>query len=150
MSIFDQVSEQMKDAMRAKDKERLSGLKGIRAAFIEASKEDGVTEVSDDMAIGILRRLAKQRKESISAYQDGGRDDLVAQETAELGVIESFLPSLADEATTRTWVDEAIAKTGASGPGDMGKVMGALMGAHKGELDGALANKIVRERLSGS
>ncbi|MEO0600502.1 MAG: GatB/YqeY domain-containing protein, partial [Myxococcota bacterium] len=87
--------------------------------------------------------------ESITAYEEGGRDDLVAQEKAELAVIETFLPSLADEATTRAWVEEAIAKTGASAPGDMGKVMGALMGAHKGELDGGLANRIVRELLAG-
>lgn len=151
MGIFEDVSEQMKAAMRAKDKERLAGLRGIRAAFIEAIKEEGAGDtLDDDAAVTILRRLAKQRKESITAYETGGRDDLVAEEQAELAVIEGFLPSLADEATTRAWVDEAIAKTGASSPADMGKVMGALMGAHKGELDGSLANRIVRERLSGS
>jgi len=149
MGIFEQVSDEMKQAMRDKDKPRLAGLRGIRAAFIEAIKEEGVDSLSDDDAIAILRRLAKQRRESISAYEEGGRDDLVAEETAELAVIEGFLPSLADEATTRAWVDEAIAKTGASSPADMGKVMGALMGAHKGEIDGGLANRIVRERLSG-
>jgi len=149
MGILEQVSEQMKDAMRAKDKVRLSGLKGIRAAFIEALKEDGSDELSDDRAVTILRRLAKQRRESITAYEEGGRDDLVEQEKGELAVIEAFLPTLADEATTRAWVDEAIAKTGASSPADMGKVMGALMGAHKDELDGGLANRIVREKLSG-
>ncbi len=148
MGIFEQVSQQMKEAMRAKDKERLAGLRGIRAAFIEAMKEDGADDIADEAAITILRRLAKQRRESITAYEEGGRDDLVAEEKAELAVIESFLPSLADEATTRAWVEEAIAKTGASAPGDVGKVMGALMGAHRGELDGGLANRIVRELLS--
>ncbi|MEN0062675.1 MAG: GatB/YqeY domain-containing protein [Myxococcota bacterium] len=150
MGIVEQVNDQMKDAMRAKDKARLAGLKGIRAAFIEALKEEGAGDtLPDDVAVGILRRLAKQRRESITAYEAGGRDDLVDQEKTELAVIEAFLPSLADEATTRTWVEEAIAKTGAASPADMGKVMGALMGAHKGELDGALANKIVRELLAG-
>lgn len=147
MSIEQQVTEEMKVAMRAKDKARLTALKGIRAAFIEALKEDGSESLADDKATPILRRLAKQRRESIEAYEQGGRTDLAAQERAELEVIDAFLPSLADEETTRAWVAEAIASTGASSPSDMGRVMGALMGAHRGELDGKLANRLVRELL---
>jgi len=147
MSIFDQVSEQLKDAMRAKDKDRLNGLRGIRAAFIEAIKVDGSTTLGDDKAIEILRRLAKQRRESVEAYTAGGRDDLVAEETKELAVIETFLPKVADEATTRGWVQAAIAETGATSAKEMGKVMGALMAAHKAELDGKIAQKLVRELL---
>jgi uncharacterized protein YqeY len=149
MALVEQVSEQLKDAMRARDKVRVQALRGIRAAFLEALKSgqyDG--ELPDEDAIGLLRRLAKQRRESIEAYQAGGRDDLVEQEQGELAIIEDFLPKLADEATTRAWVQAAIAKTGASGPGDMGKVMGALMKAHKGDLDGKLANQLVRELLA--
>lgn len=147
MSIFDQVSEQLKDAMRAKDKDRLNGLRGIRAAFIEAVKVDGSTTLPDEKAIEILRRLAKQRKESVDAYTAGGRDDLVAEENKELAVIEAFLPKMADEATTRGWVVAAIAESGATSAKEMGKVMGVLMAAHKAELDGKIANKIVRELL---
>ena len=147
MSIFDQVSEQLKDAMRAKDKDRLNGLRGIRAAFIEAIKVDGSTTLGDDKAVEILRRLAKQRRESVEAYTAGGRDDLVAEETKELAVIETFLPKVADEATTRGRVQAAIAETGATSAKEMGKVMGALMAAHKAELDGKIAQKLVRELL---
>lgn len=147
MSILDQVSEQMKEAMRAKEKDRLTGLRNIRAAFIEALKVDGSTALPDDKAIEILRRLSKQRRESIEAYEAGGRQDLVDAEKAELAVIDSFLPQTADAATTRRWIEEAIASTGAAGAKDIGKVMGALMAAHRSELDGKLANQIVRELL---
>ncbi|MFK7926852.1 MAG: GatB/YqeY domain-containing protein [Myxococcota bacterium] len=149
MSLVDLVSEQMKQAMKARDKARTSALRGIRAAFLDAMKASGSDgTVSDDEAITMLRRLAKQRKESIEAYVSGGRDDLVDAERAELAVIEEFLPKLADEATTREWVAAAIAQTGATEPGHMGKVMGVLMKAHKADLDGKLANRVVRELLT--
>lgn len=147
MPIIDDVTDQMKTAMRAKDKVRLGALRGIRAAFIEAMKADGSETVPDAAAITILRRLEKQRKESISAYEQGGREDLAGVEREELGVLQDFLPSLADEATTRTWVQAAIEQTGASGPQDMGRVMGAIMGAHKGEVDGGLAKNIALDLL---
>lgn len=150
MGLAETVSDELKAAMRAKDKVRLGALKNIRAAFIEAQKEDGSDTLADDKALGILRRLAKQRRESIDAYSAGGRQDLVDAEAAELAVIDAFLPQLADEDTTRGWVQAAIAQTGASSPGDMGKVMGALMGAHRDEIDGKLANRLVRELLAAS
>lgn len=147
MPIFDTVSEQLKNAMKAQDKERVKGLRGIRAAFIEAMKVDNATSVPDDKAEEILRRLAKQRKESIAAYKAGGRDDLVTEEEHELRVIEAFLPQVADEATTRRWVQDAIGASGAASQRDLGKVMAALMGAHKGQIDGKLANRLARELL---
>jgi len=149
MAIVDEVSAQIKDAMRAKDKPRTSALRNIRAAFIEALKAEGSESLSDEEAVAVLTRLAKQRRESIEAYDSAGRDDLAASEKAELAVIEQWLPTLADEATTRAWVAEAVAATGASSPSDMGKVMGRLMGSHKGEIDGKLANRLVREALAG-
>ena len=148
MAIIDDVSQQMKESMRAKDKPRTAALRNIRAAFIEAMKADGSTTLPDDKAVAILTRLAKQRRESIEAYEAGGRQDLVAAERAELEVIASWLPEMADEDTVRGWVAEAIAATGASGPSDMGKVMGALMKAHKGAFDGKLGNQLVRAALS--
>ena len=147
MPIIDDVTDQMKTAMRAKDKVRLGALRGIRAAFIEAMKADGSETVPDAAAITILRRLEKQRKESILAYEQGGREDLASVEREELAVLQDFLPSLADEATTRTWVQAAIEQSGAAGPQDMGRVMGAIMGAHKGEVDGGLAKNIALELL---
>ena len=92
MPIIDDVTDQMKTAMRAKDKVRLGALRGIRAAFIEAMKADGSETVPDAAAITILRRLEKQRKESISAYEQGGREDLAGVEREELGVLQDFLP----------------------------------------------------------
>jgi len=149
MSIVDDVSARLKNAMRDRDKERVNALRNIRAAFLNAIKEGpaGGT-LADDQAIGVLRTLAKQRQESIEAYQAAGREASAEAEAAELAVIEQFLPRLADEATTRAWVEQAIAAAGATGPGDMGKVMGRLMGAHKGEIDGKLANRLVREALT--
>ena len=147
MSIYDRVNEGMKDAMRAKDKERLAALRGIRGAFILALKEDNSDTVPDDRAIALLRSLAKQRKDSIDAYTEGGRSDLADAETAELAVIEEFLPKLADEATTRAWVSQAIAATGATGPRELGKVMGALMKAHKAEMEAGLARTLITELL---
>lgn len=148
MGLFDDISSQMKDAMRAKDKPRLSALRGIRAAFLAATKQDNSKSLADEVCIELLRRLEKQRRESIAAFEAGGREELAAAERAELGVIQEFLPSLADETTTRRWVEEAIAAAGASSPRDMGRVMGALMKAHKGELDGALANQLVKDLLA--
>lgn len=148
MSIFETVTEQMKDAMRAREEVRLGALRGIRAAFLTEMKKDGAESLPDDVCSEILRRLEKQRKESIAAFEGAGRAELVARETEELGVISSFLPQLADEETTRSWVDAAIAASGATGPRDMGKVMGALMKAHKGEVDGGLARELAQAALA--
>lgn len=148
MSINDQVSQLLKEAMRNKDAGRLRALRGIRAAFIAAMKEDGSDTLSDDACLPLLRRLAKQRKESITAFKKGGRDELAADEQAELDVIEAFLPKMADEAMTQKWVEEAIEATGASSKADMGRVMGHLMKNHRGEMDGKLANQMVNRLLS--
>ena len=150
MAIIDEVSAGMKDAMRARDKPLTAALRNIRAAFLEAMKADGSDTLADAAAIQVLTRLGKQRRESIEAYSDAGRDDMAAAEQAELEVIERWLPTLADEATTTVWVAEAVEATGAAAPSDMGKVMGHLMKHHRGELDGKLANQLVRGALAGS
>jgi len=147
MGIFDDVSAQMKDAMKAKDEVRLAALRGMRAAFLNESKKDNSTTLSDDVAIGLLRKLEKQRQESIDAFTSAGRPDRADAERAELAVIQAFLPQLADEATTRRWVEEAIAASGAANAREMGKAMGALMKAHKGEVDGNLARQIASQLL---
>ena len=148
MSIVDDVTDQMKAAMKAKDQTRLAALRSMRTAFLNEMKKDGSDSLSDEVAEGLMRKLEKQRKESIEAFESGGRPEMAATEQAELAVIQEFLPQLADEAQTRAWVEEAIAQTGASEKKDMGKVMGALMGAHKAELDGNIARQIVQELLS--
>ena len=149
MAIFEDVNTLMKEAMKAKDSGRVSALRGIRAAFLNELKKDNSDSLGDETCVGILRRLEKQRKESMEAFAAAGRDEMAAAEKAELAVIQEFVPSLADEAQTKTWVEEAIAATGASGPGDKGKVMGMLMKNHKGEIDGGMAQKIAGELLSG-
>ena len=147
MGLVERINDEMKDAWRAKQSERLAALRNIRAAFLYEMKKDGATTLGDEVAAGVLRKLEKQRQESIEAFTAGGRLELAAAERAELGVIQSFLPSLADEATIARWVDEAIAASGAAGAKDVGKVMGAVMKAHKGELDGNVARRIALARL---
>ena len=147
MSIYDRVNDELTAAMKSRDRDRATALRGIRAAFIEEMKKDNASSVGDETAIGILRRLARQRGESIEAFEKGNRPDLAAKEQAELAILETFLPTLADEATTRAWIEEAIAATGASGPGDMGRLMGHVMQAHQGQVDGKLAKQIASERL---
>ncbi len=149
MAIFTDITDQMKAAMRAKDADRLRGLRNIRAAFIETMKKDGSSELSDEACITVLRRLAKQRRDSIESYQAGGRGDLVAAEEAELVVVESFLPAGPDEATIRGWVEAAIEATGATEPRHMGKVMGVVMKDHRGEVDGNAVKKTALELLRG-
>ena len=148
MPIADQVTEQMKQAMKAKDERRLVALRSMRSAFLNEMKKDGSASVSDAICEGLLRKLEKQRKESIEAFSNAGREELAAAERAELSVIQEFLPKLADEAKTREWIDAAIAQSGAASVKDVGKVMGALMKAHKGEIDGDLARRIAQERLA--
>jgi uncharacterized protein YqeY len=146
MSLMEQVSAELKKAMLAKDAPRTTGLRLIRAAFIELEKE-GKGEVTDERCLESLRRLKKQREDSIGAYVSANREDLAEVERAELAVIETFLPQLADEATTRAWVKEAIAASGATSPKEMGKAMGALMKAHKADIDGTLARKLLEQEL---
>lgn len=148
MAIVDDVTNQMKDAMRAKDTVRLATLRSMRTAFLNEMKKDGSDTVSDAVCETLLRKLEKQRKESIEAFAKGGREEMAETERAELAVIQEFLPQLADAAQTRAWVEAAIAESGASGPKEMGKVMGALMKAHKADIDGNLAREIVQELLA--
>src|SRR5690606_22397341 len=104
-------------------------------------------EVTDAEVTDVLTREAKRRTEAADAYRQAGRDDLADNELAELEVIRRYLPEPLDEAELRAIVDEAVASTGASGPGDLGKVMSAVMPQVKGRADGKQVNALVRERL---
>lgn len=148
MSIVEDVSKQMKDAMKAKEKLRLGALRSMRALMLNEMKKDNSETLPDEVAITLLRRLEKQRGESIAAFDDAGRTEQADAERTELGVIREFLPRLADEATTRGIVAAAIETSGASAPGDAGRVMGMVMKKHKGEVDGNLARTIAAELLS--
>ena len=147
MGLVEQVAEQMKLAQKAKDAPRLAALRNIRAAFLNEMKKDGSETLDDAVCSAVLRRLAKQRDESIEAFERAGRADRAADERAEKALIESFLPDLADEATTRAWVQAAIAETGATSARDLGRVMGALMKAHRTDVDGKLAREVAMALL---
>ena len=149
MAIFEDVSAQIQDAMRARNADRLKALRNIRSALLYKAKEDGSATLPDEVSVEVLRRLAKQRNESIEAYEGAGRAAQAAEERDELAVIEAWLPKLADEDQTRAWVEEAISATGASAARDVGRVMGAVMKAHKGEVDGALTRRLASELLPG-
>lgn len=149
MAIFETVSEQMKQALRVKDTARLKALRNIRAAFLTEMKKDNSESLSDETCVGLLRRLEKQRQESIDAFEAAGRSEQAAEERAELGVVQEFLPRLADAATTRAWVEQAIEAAGASQAKDLGRVMGIVMKEHEGEVDGKLARQIAGDLLAG-
>ena len=149
MGLVERVNDEMKEALKAKQTARLSALRNIRAAFLYEMKKDGANTLGDELAVVVLRKLEKQRQESIEAFSRGGREEMAAAERAELAMLQKFLPSLADEATTSRWVEEAIAASGAKSNKELGKVMGALMKAHKGEMDGNLARAIAAKKLGG-
>jgi hypothetical protein len=148
MSIVEDVSRQMKEAMKAKEKTRLAALRSIRATLLNEMKKDNSEDLPDEVAIGLMRRLEKQRFESIEAFEAAGRAEQVENEKGELRVIQEFLPKLADEESTRVIVKAAIESSGAASAKDMGRVMGTIMKDHKGEVDGGMARQIAAELLS--
>jgi hypothetical protein len=137
----------MLDATRSGDRVLRDTLRLLIAA-IENGRIDAGHELSDDETIEVLRKEAKQRRDSIEEYRKGNREDLVAVEQAELDIIQTFLPSQLDEAEVRRLIAETIAEVGAAGPDDLGKVMRPLMQKLGGRADGRAANAIVRELLS--
>jgi len=148
MSLIEQVSADLKAAMLAKDTGKVVGLRMVRAAFIELEKS-GSGPVTDERCLEALKRLKKQREDSILSYEQANRSDLAEQERSELALIETYLPKLADEAQTLIWVQEAIAASGASTAKEVGKVMGVLMKAHKNDIDGNLARSLITRTLGG-
>ena len=152
MSIKEQIFTDLKEAMKAKDQDRLRVLRSLKAKLMEkeiAERQGGEAELSDEQALQVLTKAAKQRKESIAQFTDGGREDLVANEEMELEIIEEYLPEMMSEDEVREVVKDKIAAMGASGPQDMGKVMGPIMGQLKGKADGSLVSSIVKEELAG-
>jgi len=152
MNLREQVNTALKQAMRDKATARLATLRLISAAIkdqdIAARSADGDTGVSDSEILAILGKMAKQRQESVRAYEEGGRLDLAEREREEIAVIEEFLPRQLDEAETGEAIDKAIADTGASSIRDMGKVMGKLKERHAGQMDFGAVGPMVKARLS--
>ena len=147
MSLFDTIQNDVKDAMRAKDKLRLTTLRSIVA---EAKKQalDSGKDITDENVIAILAKGIKSRKESSKMYRDAGRDELADQEDQEIEIYRTYQPEQMSEEDIEKIVAEAIATVGASAPSDMGKVMGKLMPQVKGKADGQLVSATVKRMLS--
>ncbi len=149
MSLFDQVNSDIKDAMLAREKEKLEALRSIKAAFLVANSEKGAaSELSDDAAIKIIQKLVKQRKDAAEIYQTNNRTDLYNKEILEAQVIEKYLPAQLTENEIETAIKLIIAQLGATGPQDMGKVMGLATKSFAGKADGKWVAQKVKDILA--
>jgi uncharacterized protein len=147
MTFIDQISQDIAAAMRAKETTRLSALRMAKAALMNREVEKR-GPLDDAESKQVLASLIKQRRDSIEQFRKGGRDDLADKETAEIAVLETYLPAALDAAALEAIVDEAIASSGASTAKDLGKVMKAVMPKLAGQaIDGKLVNDIVRRKL---
>lgn len=151
MSIQEQILADLKEAMKNKQPDRLNVLRSIKSKLLEreiSERKGGEATLSDEQVTEVLMKAAKQRKESIEQFQEGGRDDLVAQEQKELNIIESYLPEMLSEEEVRDIARKKIDELGAENMADMGQVMGSLMSELKGQAEGSLVSKVVKEELS--
>lgn len=153
MDLRDQLMDDLKDAMRQRDERRKATIRSVIAAIKKAETElDSSGErvsLDDEDILAIIAKQAKQRQESITEYQRGGREDLVAEEEAELAILQTYLPRQLTREEIETEARRVIAEVEASGPRDMGKVMKPLMAHLRGRADGKEVNQVVRELLAG-
>ena len=149
MDLFDRISEDIKKAMLARDKVRLEALRGVKKEFLEAKTAKGAGGVlTDDAAMKILVKMAKQRKESAAIYAENNRPELAENELAEAKVIEEYLPKQLSPEELEAELKKIIAEVGAEGPKDMGKGMGAASKALAGRAEGRLISAKVKELLN--
>ncbi len=149
MSLQQQVMEQMKTAMKAKDKVALESLRAIKSALLLARTETGSTaEITEEDELKLVQKLVKQRKDSAAIFKEQGRDDLAEPELAQVAVIEQFLPAQLSEEDIEKVVVQTIDATGATGMQDMGKVMGMVSKKLAGQADGKTISTIVKAKLS--
>ena len=150
MSLKTNIDAAIKTAMLAKDATRLLALRSIKSMILlEATKEGGDGELSEEAEMKILNKAAKQRRDSLEIFNQQGRGDLAEKEQAELSVIEAFLPKQLDSSELESKIKECIAQVGASGPGDMGKVMGVASKSLAGLADGKAISETVKRLLAG-
>ncbi len=147
MNLFDKISEDLKAAMLAKQKDRLESLRAIKTALLLAKTESGAHELSADQEMKILQKLVKQRKESADIYKSQNRTDLYENEVKEAGIIEEYLPKQMSEAELIPVLRSIIQRVGATSPKDMGKVMGAATKELAGKADGKMLADKVKELL---
>lgn len=151
MSLKEQIGEDIKTAMKAKDKVRLQTVRSIKKAILEKEVElrpKGQEELTPEQEIELLAQQAKQRRDSIEQYQNAGRDDLVEKETQELAIIETYLPEQVSDEELETIIDQIIADSGAASVKDLGKVMGPAMKQLKGKADGKKIQALVKSKLA--
>ena len=148
MSLKEKNTEDMKTAMRAKDAERLATIRLMMAAMKQKEVDERI-ELDDAMIVAIVDKMVKQRKDSIAAFTQGGRTDLADKEAAEITVLEAYLPQRMGAEEVAAQVKAIVAELGATGPGDMGKVMGAVKTRLAGKADMAQVSAAVKAALSG-
>ena len=146
MTLKERITEDMKAAMRASDKERLSTIRMVQAAIKQREVDERIT-LDDAQVIAVLEKMVKQRKESVVQFEQGGRADLADKEKAEIALLQTYLPAQLSEAEVDALIKEAIAATGAASVKDMGKVMGAANAAVAGRAEGSRVAAEVRRQL---
>jgi uncharacterized protein YqeY len=147
MSLKDQITEDMKSAMRAKETARLGAIRLLLAAIKQREVDERIV-VDDAGVIATVEKMIKQRKDSISQFEKAGRDDLVAIEAGEMAILQAYLPAQLSDAEVETAVAAAVASTGAAGPQDMGKVIGALKAQLAGKADMGKVSGLVKAALA--
>jgi len=147
MSLKEQITEDMKAAMRAKDTAKLSAIRLITAA-IKQKEVDERVELDDTMVLAIIEKMIKQRKDSITQFEAGGRQDLADIEKGELAILSAYMPAGLSDAEIQVAVAEAVAQTGATGPQDMGKLMGVLKPKLAGRADMTVVSAMVKAALA--
>lgn len=148
MTLTDQINNDLKAAMKAKDKQTMTALRAIKSQLLLAATEKGAGETSDEAGIKMLQKLVKQRKESAELYQSQGREDLAAPEMAEAAIIEKYLPKQLSAEELKPILQAIIDRVGAKEPKDMGKVMGVASKELGGKADGKTISTVVKELLS--
>ena len=147
MSLKDQITEDMKNAMRAKDVARLGAIRLLLAAIKQREVDERIV-VDDAGVIATVEKMMKQRKDSISQFEKAGRDDLVAIEAGEMAILQAYLPAQLSDAEVEAAVAAAVSATGAAGPQDMGKVIGALKAQLAGKADMGKVSALVKDALA--
>ena len=148
MSLKDQITEDMKTAMRAKDSERLGTIRLLQAAMKQKEVDERIT-LDDAGVVAIVDKLIKQRKDSIAAFEGAGRQDLADKEKAEMGVLQVYLPARLSAEEVAAEVQAIVAELGAKGPGDMGKVMGVVKTRLAGKAEMSAVSAAVKAALAG-
>lgn len=150
MSLKDRISEDIKAAMKAKDKVRLETVRSVKKVILEkesALRAQGQESLTESQELEVLAQLAKQRRDSIEQYRQAGRDELAEQESQELAILEEYLPKQLSDEEVNAVLDEVIASVGATSAKDMGKVMGPAMQKLKGRADGQKIQAMVKAKL---